>query len=735
MKIKSEIGKIRYLGDGILNSYSQVFFSDKPVFALLILLITFLVPLSGLAGLTGICISLLLATWLGFDRLLIAKGIFSYNTLLVILPLGLYFEPGWPLVLIVLFASILTFFLAVAFRSIMSKSGLPFLSWPFVIGLWTVMLAVKQFSSIEVGDQSLFVWNRLYNLGGLPLVNSMEWMDSLRIPMAIKTYLTSMGAIFFQYNLIAGSLIAIGLIIYSRIAFLLSLIGFFSAYIFYSIVGMDINTLNYSYIGFNYILTAIAVGGFFLIPSVYTFLWTLILMPVVTLLTVSLEQLFAGSHLSIYALPFNMLVPLFLYVLRQRQGSPAGLHPVIVQHNSPEKNLYAWLNYRARLSSKTGMLFRLPVMGTWTVSQGHNGSLTHRSDWRFAWDFVKEAPDGRTFLGDGMKLTDYQCYGKPVFAAGDGFVDSVADGVPDNAPGDANTSQNWGNTVVIRHAAGLFSKYSHLRPGSIRVKEGNYVTSATELAQTGNSGRSPEPHLHFQFQSEPNINAATIEYPFGYYLLVNNGSRLLRSYDHPAENDRVSNLVPDNLLRKALHFIPGQKIAVHSGSTDPVGVSGAEWEVHTDYYNNSYIFDRIGKATAWFVNDGQLFYFTHYEGSVNNNLFIFFMACFRVPLVFDRNLIVTDQLPVLVSSTAWIRWLQDWIAPFYIFLRSGYTLKYADSDDILAPSVYRLNSQINHRVFNRSRNNIEFRMEISREGTIMINRGNDITLELKTLIR
>lgn len=733
MNKNGKIGQFRYLCEGFLNSYSQVFFSDHIVFALLILLITFLVPASGIAGMAAVSISLLLAKWLGFDKLLISKGIFSYNSLLVALPLGLYFEPGWSLALIIVLASLLTFFLTVAFRGTMLKSNLPFLSWPFVTGLWIVMLAVRRFTSVEVGDQSLFELNRLYEIGGIPLVNSVEWFDRLTLPQGLKTYLISLGAVFFQYNLIAGLVVAIGLVISSRISFLLSLTGFFSAYLFYSVIGLDINSLDYNYIGFNYILTAIAVGGFFIIPSVYSFLWSIALVPVVALLTVSMEELLSGIHLSVYALPFNLLVPAFLYVLYQRRNRPAGLQPVVVQHNSPEKNLYAWSNYHNRLSQNTGILFRLPFMGSWTVSQGHNGSLTHQSDWRFAWDFIKEGPDGRNYTGNGSAVTDYFGYGKPVYPAGDGVVDTVTDGVPDNRPGDANTSQNWGNTVVIKHADTLYTKYSHLKAGTIRVKTGDYVKINMELAQVGNSGRSPEPHLHFQFQAEPNVSAATVDYPFGYYLLDRDGKRSLRTYDRPAEKDRVSNLIADSLLKKTFHFIPGQRIRVSSCSGNGHPREDSEWEVHTDHYNNSYLYNRRNDAIAWFVNDGQLFYFTHYEGPGSDPLLIFFSACFRIPMMFDQQSVVSDQLPLSVAASKWTRWLQDWIAPFYIFLRSDFSLSYAEADDLLDPAVYTLNSGIGRKVFNKCLKETTYVIMVRRDGTIHITSSSGSSLELTTL--
>ncbi len=723
MNKEESLSTLRPLVDGVLNSYSQVFFSDNRIFAVLILLVTFLVPSAGLSGLAGVIISLLLAKWMGFDQLSISKGILSYSTLLVTLPLGLYFRSGSALVLMVIFASILTFFLTVTLKGWLSKYDLPFLSWPFVIGLWIVMLAVRRFTALEVGDQSLFEWNRLYDLGGMPLVNGIEWFNQLTLPQAVKTYLTSLGAVFFQYNLIAGIAIATGLLIYSRIAFLLSLLGFFSAYLFYWLIGLDINTLDYTYIGFNYILTAIAVGGFFLIPSAYTFLWVILLVPVVTFLTVSMEELLAVFEISIYALPFNVVVLLFLFVIRQRISKPSGLHPVLVQHNSPEKNLYAWSNFHNRLSRQTGFIFRIPGLGKWTVSQGHNGSMTHKLDWRYAWDFVKTGADGRTWQGDGFKLDDYHTWSKPVYPAAGGVVDSITDGIPDNAPGDANTRNNWGNTVVIWHAAGLYTKYSHLKSGSIRFKPGDYVTVGQEIALVGNSGRSPEPHLHFQFQSTPYIDSGTLDYPFGYYLLEQNGGRSLRSFDRPLEGQLVSNPQTDELLRNIFHFIPGQRIFVEYTARNQT--LKAEWEVLTDWYNNSSIRDRGSNATAWFANDGQVFYFTHYEGSRKNPLYAFFTACFRVPLLFDREVTITDQIPLFISAKSWIRWFQDWVAPFIIFLKTAFTLRYIDKDDPVSPEILKLKSSVSRQLSGDRLDGFECDIRVDKSGFITLSFGQE----------
>ena len=682
--------KYAYLGKGILNAYSQVFFSDNPAFALLLILATFLVPFSGLAGMTGVLISILLAHWLGYDRYLISKGILSYNVLLVTLPIGLYFQPGLAMLLTLVFATLLTFFLTVAFQGWMGRYRLPFLSWPFLVGLWIVMLAVRSFSSLDLSMEPVYDLNRYFGWGGIGLVQGFEWLGRIPVPDVLQTWLSSLGAVFFQPSLAGGILVAAGLVISSRIAFLLSLIGFFSAWVFYQLLGLDINSLNYSYIGFNFILTAIAVGGFFLVPGLTSIVWVIILIPLVTFITVSMEGLFGVFQLSVYALPFNLVVPLFLFVLQFRKD-PGSLREVLIQHNSPEKNLYAVANHQQRLGRATLWLFQLPFRGKWMVSQGHNGSFTHKAEWRHAWDFVKTDIDDKTFRDAGLRLTDYYCYDKPVCAAGPGVVDSVIDGIPDNAPGDANTRQNWGNTVILRHWEHLYSKYAHLKPGTIKVVPGQYVATGQELGSVGNSGRSPEPHLHFQFQKTPHIGSGTIDHPFGHYLTHHNGAPAWKSYDRPLENEVLSNPEVSSLLARAFHFIPGQKLRMEYLS-DTISHS-CEWEVVTDIQNKSFFSSEKSRSRAWFVNDGQVFYFTHYEGDRKDPLYLFFLAAFRVPLVVEEKMRITDHIPLFMSAIRWMRWFQDWVAPFYLFLDTRYEMVPISQDDELDPHLITLHSR------------------------------------------
>jgi len=70
---KTEKNAILFL-EGLLYSYSQVFFSKSKVLAFIILLITFFDWLAGISGLIAVLTTNLAATIIGFKRKYISQG-------------------------------------------------------------------------------------------------------------------------------------------------------------------------------------------------------------------------------------------------------------------------------------------------------------------------------------------------------------------------------------------------------------------------------------------------------------------------------------------------------------------------------------------------------------------------------------------------------------------------------------------------------------------------------------
>ena len=75
--------------------------------------------------------------------------------------------------------------------------------------------------------------------------------------------------------------------------------------------------------------------------------------------------------------------------------------------------------------------------------------------------------------------------GTPVKAAENGVVIYAGDGL-----------KEFGNTVLVRHENGLVTVYGHAR--SIEVQRGQKVKRGQEIAQSGMSGTTDSPKLHFE---------------------------------------------------------------------------------------------------------------------------------------------------------------------------------------------------------------------------------------------
>lgn len=683
---------------GLMNSYSMIFFSNNLIFASVLLLVSFFDPIAGLSGMLAVLFSNILAQIMGYNMTNIISGLYGFNSLLIGLGFGNYFQFSFQFLVLLLVASLITLLFTVFMEGVIGKYGLPFLTLPFLLSFWIITIATRQYVGLQESERGIFMYNELVFEQQTILVQAYQWFNELNLPTCWRVYFKSLSAIFFQYHLFAGLLIAAGLIYYSRIAFLLSLIGYFSAYYFYIFIGAGFDELNYYYIGFNYILTAIAIGGFFIVSSRSSFLWVILLTPFISVLISSTNIVLSSLQLSALSLPFNLVVLIFLYSLKFRETAKGRLELVLFQEYSPERNLYSRINYKNRFGNNYYMPITLPFHGEWTVSQAHSGEFTHQEKWKHAWDFVITGADGKQYSNSGLKVNDYYCYAKPILAPADGYVVEISDNIKDNAIGEVNLTFNWGNTIVIKHAEGLYSQISHILSQSFKVNKGDYVKQGQIIALCGNSGRSPYPHIHFQLQSTPFIGSSTLEYPIGEYVIRKDNVLLLRIHSSPLKNDILSNIQPNNSIENALAFVPGQIVMLDIETTQGAK-NTLEWEVKTDLYNQTYFYCPHTNSKAWFYCNNHQFYFTWFKGNRNSLLFDFYCGLFRLTTGFHSNLFISDELPLTLLKSRASKVLQDFIAPFGVYSKYEYRMKYLKMNDLMNQDEIEVESEVSYRLF------------------------------------
>jgi urea transporter len=707
----------------IRNSYTQILFSKDKMLGWTLILISFFDWQAGLAGWLSVAVANTIAYLSGLNRQKITDGIYGFNALLVGLGLGSYYQFNSAFLMVILVAVLLSLLVTTLLEGILSKYGLPFLSLPFLITYWMSLLSTRDFNQLQLSTHGLYNLNEMFQIGGLPLLRAYEWINNINLPEMVKIYFRSLGAIFFQYHLFAGLLVAIALFRWSRQAFLFSVIGFFVAWMLYKLLGINMQSVSYSYIGFNYLLTSIAIGGFFLVPSAGSLLWLVLAVPVTAFVIASGNAIFSQWQLGIFSLPFNLVVLLVLYQLRLRERFVDNPPLVYYQQYSPEQNQYNYLVNRKRLAHLLSFPVKLPFWGCWKVTQGFDGEFTHKEAWRHAWDFEMTDEEGKTFRGEGLRCEDYFCYDKPVVSPADGVVQEVAEGIPDNAIGDMNLNKNWGNTVLIWHTNGLYSQLSHLKKGSITVKPGQSVRKGEQIGRCGNSGRSPYPHLHVQFQAAPEIGAATLNISFAGYLCLSQNKQFIAS-GQPQKDELVANLDQEILLDKALHFIPGQELRF-----DVMDEGGraeqAIWRVETDIFNNSYLKCMQTGAKAWMVRQPDMLYFTHYEGPDNSLLREFFLGAYQLTLGFEPGLYIDESISLYFFPNKTLRLVQDLVAPFFRFLKTHYHLEHQSRKGDLLNQGLVMESTTSFSIFGKiiDKQSCELHFENGQLGMVVIRKG------------
>lgn len=128
--------------------------------------------------------------------------------------------------------------------------------------------------------------------------------------------------------------------------------------------------------------------------------------------------------------------------------------------------------------------------GPFRLTQGPGGRYSHTG------------PKGRYAMDIAMPV------GTPIIAARGGVIVKT-----ENSQSGRGTNPA-GNFVRVLHDDGTMGVYLHLKQHSVQVREGQRVQAGDLLAQSGNTGNSTGPHLHFVVQKNVGLNTVSIPFEF-----------------------------------------------------------------------------------------------------------------------------------------------------------------------------------------------------------------------------
>ena len=170
---------------------------------------------------------------------------------------------------------------------------------------------------------------------------------------------------------------------------------------------------------------------------------------------------------------------------------------VFQAHNLPPKSVSQLVltSIPGSPSVASPFIYQMPFSANaqWTISQGFYGQASHNDSLsEYAVDF--NIP-----------------MGTPVHAARTGIVMEVIDQYPDTG-GVRKSDVEHANVIRILHEDGSMAVYGHLMQDSAVVTPGLWLVGGTVIAQSGNSGFTRGPHLHFAIQLNSGMQLNSIPF-------------------------------------------------------------------------------------------------------------------------------------------------------------------------------------------------------------------------------
>jgi len=318
-----------------LRGIGQVVFQNNPVSGAVILAGIFYNSwIYGLVCLLGTIISTATALLFKSDKGMIKDGLFGFNGALIAIALVAYTSPNFTtgelpnayLWFYIVLCAAFTTVIVPAFGALLGPHKVPGLTMPFVLATWFFLGALLAFTTIDVSN-ALKPTSPSDFTGPRPNYTGITWFHGITMGIA---------EIFFQDNWVTGVIILAGIAINTRIGAAMALMGSTLAVATAMFYGAHDEAIRDGLFGYNAALTAMALGGMFLVLNWQGFIYTVIGILVTTRAWASLGIFLEPSGMPVLTSAFVFVTWLMLLA----KNGFSGLVPVApADATTPEDNL------------------------------------------------------------------------------------------------------------------------------------------------------------------------------------------------------------------------------------------------------------------------------------------------------------------------------------------------------------------------------------------------------------
>jgi urea transporter len=242
----------------LLRGVGQVFFQNNPWTGLIMIIgVAISSWVAAVDFLIGAAVATLVARWFQADEGSIRDGIFSFSGGYVGLLVGIFSHPAmkypvFELTVFVILGGVLAVPLTSGLNHALKRLELPATMFPVVVLLWALLAGILYTDLAELSRVS-------------PLLSPHPDTSP---PYTWKTWLfgitNGFGRVFMQLHPVTGLLVLLGILANSRIAALMALLGGSLSILTGYLFGQYEPILRTGVMSYNPILTAIALGGFYL---------------------------------------------------------------------------------------------------------------------------------------------------------------------------------------------------------------------------------------------------------------------------------------------------------------------------------------------------------------------------------------------------------------------------------------------------------------------------------------
>jgi hypothetical protein len=219
--------------------------------------------------------------------------------------------------------------------------------------------------------------------------------------------------------------------------------------------------------------------------------------------------------------------------------------------------------------------------------------------------------------------------------------------VMDNPPGHVNRQQNWRNYLVIDSGFGWHAVIAHFLQGSVRPRIGEWLEAGDPIGLCGNSGYSPQPHIHIHLQAAVRPGGNTLPFVFDSHLHQDH----FIAYGVPEEGSVIEPFTAEQGVQQAMS-LPLDTLLSYRWYRDDELLREVHLAIKMNAYSETYM--DSGHGQLYFYQDGSQFYCYRLEGN-DPALALMFRALPRVPLGGESGMIWQDTLPLQVLQRGW-RW-------------------------------------------------------------------------------